>query len=132
MTFDDEPRYPSLTPSAVQIRWKVPTAFPECPTAVTENGLKRYEEQLDFGLVFSDNDYSTSIVIHYQLAASGLVVLTRFVGEAIKDWAVTHVSIRDGLFHHRNEHTFYELKGALKHFCELTGERYDDGIDDHA
>lgn len=131
MSIENETRYPSLTPSAVQIRWKVPTEFPECPTVVTEDGLKLYAEQLDFGMVFAENSYSTSILVLHQLTEMGLVVLTRFIGETIKDWAVAHVSIKDGLFNHRSEHTFYELKGALKHFCELTGERYDESIDDY-
>jgi hypothetical protein len=35
------------------------------------------------------------------------------------------------LFYHRSEGTFFELQGALKHFCALTGKSYDDPIDDY-
>lgn len=49
----------------------------------------------------------------------------------MKDWAVAHISIQDGLFYHRSEYTFFSLNGALKHFCELTGEEFGDSIDDY-
>lgn len=125
-----EPEYPSLTPSAVQIRWKVPTEFPACPSTVSERGLDEYAARLTFGGVFSRNPYATSLVVDHRLTDGALVVLTRFSGEPIKDWAVAHVSIRNDRFHHRSEYTFHTLQGALKHLCELAGEDYLETIDD--
>ncbi|TAZ44013.1 hypothetical protein [Rhizobium ruizarguesonis] len=81
--------------------------------------------------VFARNQFSTSLVVDRRLRDDDLIVLTRFAGEAIKDWAVAHISTRDGLFYHRSEFTFFSLNGALKHFCELAGEDLGDSIDDY-
>jgi len=77
MSKANEPEYPSLTPSAVQIRWKVPTEFPGCPQAISEQGLEYYAAGLAFGSVFSRNDYATSLVVHHHLSDDSLVVLNR-------------------------------------------------------
>lgn len=130
MSQTNEPEYRSLTASAVQIRWKVPTEFPACPDDASERGLEKYAAKLAFGSVFSRNDYATSLVVHHHVSDDGLVVLTRFADEAIKDWAVAHVSIHGGRFYHRSEYTFHTLQGALKHFCELAGEDFLESIDD--
>jgi hypothetical protein len=124
-------QFPSLTPLVVQVRWKVPTEFPACPDQFTDDALLLYASRLSFGSVFAHNQYSTSLVVDHRLKDDDLVVLTRFVGENIKDWAVAHVSIQDGVFFHRSEFTFFTLQGALKHFCELVGEELADSIDDY-
>lgn len=126
-----EPQFPSLTPLAVQVRWKVPTEFPACPDEFTDAALLLYASRLSFGSVFARNQYSTSLVVDHRLKDDDLVVLTRFAGDSIKDWSVAHVSIHDSAFFHRSEFTFYTLQGALKHFCELVGEDMADSIDDY-
>ncbi|RWP50498.1 hypothetical protein [Mesorhizobium sp.] len=126
-----ETLYPSLTPLAVQVRWKVPTEFPACPDEFTDDALLLYESRLSFGNIFARNQLSTSLVVDRNLKDDDLIVLTHFAGDAIKNWAVAHISIHDGLFHHRSEFTFFSLKGALKHFCELAGEDLGDSIDDY-
>lgn len=131
MSIHSETEYPSLTPSAVQLRWKTPTEFPECPAAVSDTALEDYASRLEFGTLFSQNVYSSSWVVDRQLIANGLLVLTHFGEQAIKDWAVAHISIYGDAFYHRNESTFYTLRGALKHFCSLAGENLDDSIDDY-
>lgn len=131
MLDQEETLYPSLTSLAVQIRWKVPTEFPACPDEFTDDALLLYESRLSFGSVFARNPYSTSLVVDKRLGDEDLVVLTRFAGEAIKDWAVARISLHDGLFYHRSEFTFFTLNGALKHFCELTGEQLGDSINDY-
>lgn len=125
-----DPQFPSLSPLAVQIRWRVPTEFPACPDEFTDDGLLLYASRLSFGSVFAHNQYVTSLVIDHCLKDDDLVVLTRFAGDNIKDWAVANVSIHDGAFFHRSEFTFFTLKGALKHFCELIGEELVTSIDD--
>lgn len=70
--------------------------------------------------------------MHPALADGGLVVLTRNHGDdAIRDWAVAHVGVRGEFFYHRSEHQYFSLQGALKTFCELTGESCDDCMDDY-
>ncbi|TAY31731.1 hypothetical protein ELH93_03410 [Rhizobium leguminosarum] len=122
--------YPSLTPLVVQVRWKVPTEFPACPDEFTDDALLLYASRLSFGSVFARNQFSTSLIIDHRLRDDDLVVLTRFAGDSIKDWAVAHISVHDGHFHHRSEYTFYTLHGALKHFCELVGEEFGSSMDD--
>jgi hypothetical protein len=126
-----EKLYPSLTPLAIQIRWKIPTEFPACPDELTDDALLLYESRLSFGSVFARNQFSTSLVVERRLRDDELIVLTRFAGEPVKDWAVAHISIQDDLFYHRSEYTFFSLNGSLKHFCELTGEEFGDSIDDY-
>lgn len=131
--FAPEPEeYESLTPAAIQVKWKVSTEFPECPVAVSEDGLERYAQNLRFGKVFARNKIYQSLVVHSALVEGGLVVLTRAAeADAIKDWAVAIVTIRGELFVHRSEHQYFTLQGALKTFCELTGESLEDCIDDY-
>ncbi|WP_106724486.1 hypothetical protein [Pseudaminobacter soli (ex Li et al. 2025)] len=131
MHYKPEPHFPSLTPLVVQVRWKVPTEFPACPDEFTDDALLLYASRLSFGSVFARNQYSTSLVVDHRLKDDDLIVLTRFAGDSIKDWAVAHISIHDGIFFHRSEFTFYTLPGALKHFCELVGEVLTDSIDDY-
>ena len=124
--------YESLTPAAVQVKWKTPSEFPHCPDAVSDDALERYADSLRFGSVFVRNKIYRSLVVQHALADDCLVVLTHDPGDnAQKDWAVAHVSIEGGLFYHRSEHQYFTLQGALKTFCELTGESYDDSIDDY-
>ncbi|MEL6915878.1 MAG: HNH endonuclease signature motif containing protein [Pseudomonadota bacterium] len=132
--FEPEPEeYESLTPSAIQVKWRVATEFPGCPQAVSEDGLERYAQNLRFGQVFARNDIYQSLVVQCALVEDGLVVLTHNPEEnAIKHWAVAMVTIRGELFVHRSEHQYFTLQGALKTFCELTGENLDESIDDYS
>lgn len=108
-----EPHFPSLTPLVVQIRWKVPTEFPACPDEFTDDALLLYASRLSFGSVFARNELSTSLVVDHRLKGDDLIVLTRFAGDSIKDWAVARISIHGDTFFHRSEFTFYTLQGAL-------------------
>lgn len=124
--------YESLTPSAIQEKWRVPTEFPGCPEAVSEDGLERYAQNLRFGKMFARNKVYESLVVQCALVEDGLIVLTRAAeSEAIKNWAVAMITIRGELFVHRSEHQYFTLQGALKTFCELAGESFDDSIDDY-
>jgi hypothetical protein len=131
--FEPEPEvYESLTPSAVQVKWKVPTEFPYCPDSVSEDALKRYTQRLKFGRTFAQNDIYQSVVVQRTLAGEALIVLTHNPDEgAIKFWAVAQVTIQGELFYHRSEHHYFTLQGALKTYCELTGESYEDCMDDY-
>ncbi len=131
--FEPEPEeYGSLTPSAIQVKWRVPTEFPRCPEAVSEDGLEQYAQNLRFGDVFARNRIYQSLVVQCALVEGGLVVLTRAAeANAIKDWAVAMITIRGELFVHCSKHQYFTLQGALKAFCELTGESFEDSIDDY-
>ena len=124
--------FESLTPSVVQVKWKVPTEFPLCPETVTDDALKQYSANLKFGRVFARNNIYQSLVVQHAETEDGLVVLTHDPSDnAIKDWAVAHIGVRGEFFYHRSEHQYFSLQGALKTFCELTGESYEDCMDDY-
>lgn len=123
--------YKSLTPSVIQVQWRVPTEFPACPEAASENALQDYAMLLKFGGVFARNKYYKSLVVQSVLTDDALVVLTHLPDNPVKNWAVAHISISDGFFYHRSEFTFYTLQGALMQFCELTGDSYDDPMDNY-
>ncbi|MDF2372515.1 MAG: HNH endonuclease signature motif containing protein [Rhizobiaceae bacterium] len=126
----EQEEYESLTPSVVQVRWKVPSEFPCCPATVTEDALEKYAECLSFGTVFVRNGCYHGLVVQSELGEDGLVVLSHSPS-GVKDWAVAHISTVDELFYHKSFGTFFTLQGALKAFCELSGESLDDSIDDY-
>jgi hypothetical protein len=132
--FEPEPEeYESLTPSAVQVKWRVPTEFPGCPEAMAEDGLEQYAWNLQFGQVFARNEIYQSLIVQNSLVEDGLVVLTHNPDEkAIKPWAVAMVTIRGELFVHRSERQYFTLQGALKTFCKLTGDSMEESLDDLA
>jgi hypothetical protein len=127
---EPEPReFESLTPTAIQVDWRVPTEFPCCPLDLEggeEEAFRTYARALKFGVVFAKNHFSSSLVVDAKYAEAGIAVLTRFEGKAIKDWAVAHVSFSNSHFYHKSIGTFFELQGALKYFCEITGDTFDD------
>ena len=128
---DDEQElreFESLTPTAIQVDWRIPTKFPCCPLIISEEEetYKAYANSLNFGKVFATNEYSSSFVVEAKYAEAGIAVLTRFSGETFKNWAVAHVSLSNSHFYHRSLGTFFELQGALKYFCKITGDAFDD------
>lgn len=129
---DDEPEpreFESLTPTAIQVDWRVPTEFPCCPLTLDEGeeiAYKTYAAALKFGVVFAKNDFSSSLVLDAKYAEAGIAVLTKFQDHSVKDWAVAHVSFSNGHLYHKSLGTFFELQGALKYFCKVTGDAFDD------
>ena len=99
---------------------------------MTDDALERYAESLVFGRVFARNDIYQSLVVQRSLVEDALIVLTHNPGSnAIKNWAVAQISVRGEFFYHRSEHQYFSLQGALKTFCELTGDSYEDCMDDY-
>ena len=116
---------PDYTPDAVQKTL--------AHTGASIHAFEAYAQNLRFGEVFARNDIYQSLVVQCALVEEGLVVLTRTAeADAIKDWAVAMITIRGELFVHRSEHQYFTLQGALKTFCELTGESLDESIDDYS
>jgi hypothetical protein len=129
--FEPEPvEYESLTPSVIQVRWKVPSEFPGCPASVTKDALDEYWQNLAFGTVFVRNEVYHGLVVQCGRTEDGLVVISHSPS-GIKGWAVAHISTKGEFFYHRSMGTFFTLQGALKAFCAFTGESLDDTIDDH-
>ena len=115
--------FESRTPSAVQVRWKVPTEFPACPERVSDGALDDYASRLTFGSVFARNHYNESLVVQCALA-DDLVVVTRFAeNNSVKDWAVAHVSIQGELFYHRSEGTVFRTPGSTEALLCADGQK---------
>jgi len=122
----------SLTPMAVQRRWKTPTEFPSCPNALGPDPLAEYARNLRSGAVFSRDRYKESSVVMAEQGDALLSVLVRSREDnAVKPWAVTKVTIENGKFVHEAIGTFFELNGAKKAHYELldipfSGDSFDD------
>lgn len=121
--------YESLTPSVVQVHWKVPSEFPACPSRVTKDALENYASSLKFGNVFVRNELYNGLVVQHSLGDNELVVLSHSPSGG-KGWAIAHISTKDELFYHKSAGTFFTLQGALKEFCKLAGEDFAESIDD--
>ena len=124
----------SLTPTAVQRRWKTPSEFPLCPSEIGANALVEYCDCLKDGVVFSRNQYGESTVISADLSESSesLVVLCKHPG-GVKNWALAGVSVEDRLFVHENLGSFFTLDGATKQYFLKRGLKWEggDSIDDY-
>ncbi len=128
------PDKPSLTPMAVQRRWKTPTEFPNCPTELEPDPLADYAGNLCPGAVFSRDQYKECLVVMAERCDSVLSVLVESGQEdAVKPWAVAKVTIEDGKFVHEAVGTFFELNGAKKAYYKLLGIPFTgDSIDDYS
>lgn len=123
----------SLTPAAVQRRWKTPTEFPRCPTVLGPNALAEYGGALRSGALFSRDRYKECSVVLAQQDGELLSVLVKSMEEhAVKPWAVAKVTIEDGKFVHEGVGTFFDLNGAKKEYYRLLGISLAvDSIDDY-
>jgi hypothetical protein len=126
---------PSKTPTAAQRNWNTPTEFPCCPQSATEEPLKAYADKLTPGVLFSCNQYSTSLVLDFAMIESNqsiLVLCQKAETGEIKPWTLAKVTYENGLYVHKGLGTFFEKEGAKKQFCLAKGLEWTggDNIDD--
>ena len=123
----------SITPNAIQKKWKIASEFPNCPVSVDENDLNAYHNQLTKGVLFSDSKYGQSEVIKSDIYrdTSELIVLT--TNKNLKPYALARVFIEKNKFTHENCGSFFELNGAQKQFNLSLGLPWEgeDSIDDY-
>lgn len=122
----------SLTPLAVQKKWKTKSEFPNCPSLLTDDSIRAYRKNLLKGSIFSRNHYGESKVEDSELLEDELYVLT--TSDNVKPIALAKVYIENGKFVHESLGTFFTLIGGQKQFTlalglEWTGE---DSIDDYS
>lgn len=126
----------SLTPGAIQRRWKWPCEFPACPNEVKGDALLEYKQQLTSGTVFSRNEYRDSHIISAEISHvySALVVLCELGADVVKPWANSRVTIENGKFCHENLGSCFTLEGANKQHCQALGIPWEGGdtFDDFA
>lgn len=127
----------SLTPTAVQRKWRTPCEFPCCPGQISENPIGKYGAQLSTGALFCTNDLYSSIVletaISKDLQAIFIVSESTEGKSAIKPWALAKITVENNLFVHESLGSYFTKIGAEKQFnlaqgLEWTGE---DSIDDY-
>jgi hypothetical protein len=124
------PDVQSLTPNAMQRNWKTPTSFQMCPNECSPEALCEYAGRLKFGTLFGCNSYGESRTVVAEADGDILSVVCNL--PAIKEWAVTKVTVENGKFVHENLRMYFTLQGALKVHCGLLGVPFEESIDDYA
>ena len=65
----------SLTPNAVQRKWKTPAKFEQCPEACSSDALTEYAVRLREGAVFAHDAYGQSVIVTAQQGEGFLSVV---------------------------------------------------------
>jgi hypothetical protein len=128
----------SLTPNAVQkVRnWKTPSEFPCCPQKNTHNPIADYTANLNVGNVFSQNQYTKSIIECFAISKgeNTLWIMCKSGDEnPIKPFSLAEITYEKDVFIHNSLGTFFEKGGAEKQFTLVQGLEWTGGetIDDY-
>jgi hypothetical protein len=124
---------PSLTTSAFQRKWRTPTEFPQCPSAVDE-GIAGYKERLVPDRVFARNRYGESPVVEAAIGPDGVLSVVCSSPSGVKGWSHAKVYVEGEAFCHESGGTFFTREGAMKAHCIAIGEspdQYEGSIDDY-
>ena len=126
----------SLSPNAVQRKWKIPSEFPLCPLDSRNLFVNAYLDNLQIGLIFTRNKYSTSIIENFAISndKNTLWVLCSSTDDtAIKPWSLAQVTYENQLYVHENLGSFFKKEGAEKKFTLVQGLEWTGGdtIDDY-
>lgn len=113
-------------PSAVQLKWRIPSRFPLCPESVGETPLVDYMMRLSVGAVFSVNEYTSSVIQKFALSEDKKkIVVWCTVNTGIKGYAVASVYVENDKFIHKSVGTAFEDIGADWLYAEERGLPYD-------
>ena len=128
----------SLTPNAVQIarNWKTPSEFPCCPKTITHNPIADYTSNLKVGNIFSQNQYTSSIIERFAISKDEktLWIMCKSGDEnPIKPYSLAEITYQNDVFVHNSLGTFFEKNGAEKQFTLAQGLEWSGGdtIDDY-
>ena len=128
----------SLTPNAVQIarNWKTPSEFPCCPKTITHNPIADYTSNLKAGNIFSQNQYTSSIIEQFAISndENTLWILCKSGDEnPIKPYSLAEITFQNDVFVHNSLGTFFQKEGAEKQFTLAQGFEWKGGdtIDDY-
>jgi hypothetical protein len=128
---DHVPDVQSLILNAIQRNWKTPTKFGMCPDECSSEALSEYAARLKFGTVFACNSFGESRTVVAEEGTGFLSVLCNLPENPIKKWALTKVTVENGKFIHESVRTYFSLQGALKEYCTLLGDPFEESIDDY-
>lgn len=126
----------SLTQKAKQKNWKTLTEFPCCPQEIDKNLIKSYAANLKEQKVFSQNQYSRSIIEDFAISKDENILWIMCISSdenAIKPYTLAEVTKEDDFFIHNNLGSFFEKEGAMKQFTLVQGIEWTGGdtIDDY-
>lgn len=125
MQIEEVPKFTnSLAQNAKQKKWKTPTEFPYCPPQVGDNPIISYAEKLKAEKVFSQNQYSKSIIENFAISKDENVlwVMCRNSDDnAIKPYSLAEVTYQDDFFVHNSLGSFFQKDGAEKQFTLVQG-----------
>lgn len=120
----------SLTPNAAQKNWKTPSEFPFCPQNITDNLVTNYAQNLKRGEIFSQNQYSNSIIEDFATSKDKnmlWIMCKSSDGNAIKPWSLAQVTYENEMFVHENLGSFFKKDGAEKQFTLAQGLEWTGG-----
>lgn len=128
----------SQTKNAVQIDWRTPTLFPQCPENPSDNPLQEYLNNLADDALFATNQYGDSKVLKadFNKDKNAIFVATYTESEtAVKGYALAQIEYdaTNKIYRHKSCGTFFEEKGAIKYFTKERGYEWvgdEDLLDD--
>jgi len=115
------------TLNAVQVNWKIPSEFPCCPPAYTEEPIKSYAENIKTGSVFCKNDFYTSLVSKWAISDDRQNIYVISKSENTTPWALAKITYEDDVFVHTSIRSFFTQEGAEKEYCHAQGLEWTGG-----
>jgi hypothetical protein len=114
----------SLTQNAKQKNWKTPTEFPCCPQDIGNNPIKSYVANLKVERVFSQNQYTKSIIESFATSKveNILWIMCKCSEDgAKKPYSLAEISYQNDYFIHNSLGSFFQKDGAEKQFTLVQG-----------
>ncbi|MCZ2101297.1 MAG: HNH endonuclease [Chitinophagales bacterium] len=114
----------SLTQNAVQKNWKTPSEFPCCPQGINNNPITAYVTNLKAEKIFSQNQYSNSIIEDFAISDDKntfWVMCRNSADNAIKPYSLAEVTFENNLFVHNSLGSFFKKDGVEKQFILAQG-----------
>ena len=127
----------SLTPNAIQNKWKIPSEFPCCPQEYTDEPIKTYADNLKTGSIFCQNNLYASLVLKSSVSEDQqkIYVISESIegSNAIKPFALAAITYENDQFVHTSLGSFFSQEGADKQFFLAQGLEWTggDSIDDY-
>lgn len=121
----------SLTQNAKQKNWKTPSEFPCCPQESGSNPIISYFANLKTENVFSQNEYSKSIIENFAISKGENVlwILCKNSDDsAIKPYSLAEVTYQNGIFIHNSLGSYFQKDSAEKQFTIAQGLEWTGGL----
>lgn len=122
----------SLTPNAIQRKWRTPTEFPLCPTKIGEQPIISYFKNLKKNAIASKNQYSTHYIDDFALCDNNSIIVTTYANEGLKKYSIITITFEDGKFVHEGR-TCFERRSTQKEITLAKGLEWTGGevLDDY-